>query len=217
MFCAGIDECGCGALAGPIVACCVASETPATNTDELKAWWPIKGVTDSKKLSEAGRERLSKDIVSYLLDVGGELGIGLAESWEIDEYGHTAAWRLAMQRAVYQMGSSKKLERLIVDGNVPVGIAGAIELAYPKADKNFFHVAAASIIGKVHRDALMTKMDRLFPGYDLASSKGYPTGSHIWAVDYYGLSQQHRAKPCETVLRKWRQSSGGSASSRPPG
>jgi len=216
MYVAGLDECGTGALAGPIVACCVAVEAPVGGVEQLKSWWPIKGVTDSKKLTEASRNKLQVLLIDYIIDNCGEIGIGEADHSEIDTFGHESAWRLAMQRAFAAMHASRKIDRLITDGDRPVGISGVIEMAFPKADKNFFHVAAASIIGKVHRDKLMVQLDKQFPGYDLASSKGYPTGSHIWAVDRYGLTPEHRAKPCATVLRKWRLNSGGVPKSRPP-
>ncbi len=172
---AGVDEVGRGPLAGPVVAAAVVLD-PAR---------PIAGLADSKKLSEKRREQLAEDIRQQAL----AWSLGRAEVEEIDTINILQASLLAMQRAV--AGLQVAPELVLVDGN------RCPELAYPsqavvKGDSLVPAISAASIIAKVSRDREMCELDSEFPGYGLASHKGYPSKKHLEALSDLGVTPVHR-------------------------
>lgn len=185
MLIAGVDEVGRGPLAGPVV-------TAAVILDPSK---PIEGLTDSKKLSEKRREALVPIIKERALS----WALGRAEVEEIDELNILQASLLAMQRAVLALSVTP--EKVHVDG------IHAPKLPYPvltivKGDLNDQAIAAASILAKVARDQEMVTLDKLYPGYDLAKHKGYPTAAHQQALMHLGPSDIHRKsfKPVQLAL-----------------
>lgn len=172
---AGVDEVGRGPLAGPVVAAAVVLD-PAH---------PIAGLADSKKLSEKRREQLAEEIREQAL----AWSLGRAEVEEIDAINILQASLLAMQRAV--AGLQVAPELVLVDGN------RCPELAYPsqavvKGDSLVPAISAASIIAKVSRDREMCELDSEFPGYGLASHKGYPSKKHLEALSDLGVTPVHR-------------------------
>jgi ribonuclease HII len=180
---AGIDEVGRGALCGPVSAAAVVL---AEATD-------VSGVNDSKQLTPRKRELLS-DRIRHTCRAW---ALGLAEAGEIDELGIVAATHLAMRRAVSGLGLSPDL--LLVDG---FAIA---ELPIPqwpiiKGDARSASIAAASIVAKVSRDALMQELDVRYPGYGLAHNKGYGSQLHRDALARFGLSPIHRRSFCRSQL-----------------
>lgn len=172
---AGVDEVGRGPLCGPVV-------TAAVILDPAR---PIKGLNDSKKLSEARREALFDEICSKAL----AFCIARAEVDEIDRLNILHATLLAMQRAVEGLSVTPRLA--LIDGN------RCPKLAVPSApvvqgDASVPAIAAASILAKVSRDREMQALDLIYPGYGLAAHKGYPTPAHLEALQRLGPTIIHR-------------------------
>ncbi|WP_444994612.1 ribonuclease HII [Aliikangiella sp. IMCC44359] len=172
---AGVDEVGRGPLAGPVVAAAVILD-PAQ---------PIVGLTDSKKLSEKKREKLSEEIRQKALS----WYIARCEPEEIDELNILQASLLAMKRAVE--GLSVPPEHCLVDGNKLPQLNCSAE-AIVKGDLTEPAISAASIIAKVARDNEMCEMDKVFPHYGFAKHKGYPTKAHREAIIQHGITPIHR-------------------------
>ena len=172
---AGVDEVGRGPLCGPVV-------TAAVILDPAR---PIAGLNDSKKLTEARRERLFDEIREKAL----AWCIGRAEVEEIDRLNILQATFLAMQRAVAGLAVQPKLA--LIDGN------RCPKLLVPCApvvggDAKVPAIAAASILAKVSRDREMAALDALYPGYGMAGHKGYPTPAHLEALRRLGPTPIHR-------------------------
>ena len=172
---AGIDEVGRGCIIGPVIAAAVI----------LDPGHPIPGLTDSKKLSEKKRRQLAAEIKSSALG----WAIGRAEASEIDTINILQASLLAMHRAVSQLQPKPDMAR--VDGNRLPLLACPGE-AIVQGDLLISEISAASILAKVSRDDEMLILDSLYPGYDLAVHKGYPTKAHLAALEKLGPCSQHR-------------------------
>lgn len=173
-FIAGVDEVGRGPLFGPVVAAAVI----------LKKDYNLKGLTDSKKLTEKKRnefyEILKKDAVA--------IGIGIIDEKKIDEVNIYEATKLAMKEAINNL--KVKPEHILID-------AMPLELDIPttsiiKGDSKSESIAAASVIAKVTRDSMMYEMDKKYPLYGFGSHKGYPTKKHIEALKEYGVIKGYR-------------------------
>lgn len=173
---AGVDEVGRGPLAGPVYAAAVILD-PA----RLPA-----GLDDSKKMTEARREKAFDAIMSSALAVG----IGVASVAEIDRINILAATMLAMRRAVD--GLAIKPVHALVDGNRVPALPCPAD-AIVKGDGKVLSIAAASIIAKVTRDRVMCDLDLAFPGYGWARNKGYGTADHMEALARLGPSVHHRS------------------------
>lgn len=172
---AGVDEAGCGPLAGPVIAAAVI-------LDPVK---PITGLTDSKKLSEKRRDALAPMIKQQAL----AWAIARAEVKEIDELNILQARLLAMKRAVDSLKLQPQLA--LIDGNFcPQLICEARPII--GGDMIEPAISAASILAKVARDEEMLAMEALYPGYGFAKHKGYPTKSHLIALQNLGVSPIHR-------------------------
>ncbi|MBI4187036.1 MAG: ribonuclease HII [Chloroflexi bacterium] len=175
---AGIDEVGCGALAGPLVAAAVILPC------RIDAPW-LGQVRDSKQLTPAARQLLSPRIRQIALSVG----IGKVSNQVIDRRGLTMARRLAMKAAIDQL--SPPPEALLIDyfllPEVPLPQKGVTD-----GDSLCISIACASIVAKVARDSMMTKLDRLHSGYGLARHKGYGTEEHLACLRRLGPSPVHR-------------------------
>ena len=183
---AGVDEVGRGPLVGAVVAAAVI-------LDPNK---PIKGLADSKKLSETKREALAIEIKEKALS----WGIGRAEAEEIDTINILQATFVAMKRAVESL--SVQPDHLQIDGNrCPPDLDYSME-AIIKGDSKIAAISAASIIAKVARDAEMIALDKRYPEYGFAAHKGYPTKKHREALLQYGAISEHRRsfKPVKSVL-----------------
>jgi ribonuclease HII len=172
---AGVDEVGCGPLAGPVAAAVVA--LPAGK----RFRWYSK-VRDSKVLSEATRLALAPRIQDSV-----PFAIGWASHEEIDRIGILPARRLCMLRAFEQLGV--KPDAIISD---------ALDLPLPNVravidgDALSVAVASASIVAKVARDALMDELCAKHPGYHFCQNKGYPTPEHKRLLHLRGPSPVHR-------------------------
>ncbi len=172
---AGVDEVGRGPLCGPVVTAAVILDPAA----------PIRGLNDSKKLSQTRREALFDEICDKAL----AWCIARAEVAEIDQLNILQATLLAMQRAVAGLAVVPRLA--LIDGN------RCPRLQVPSAavvggDGKVPAIAAASILAKVSRDREMCELDRLYPGYGIAGHKGYPTPEHLAALQRLGPADIHR-------------------------
>ncbi len=172
---AGVDEAGVAPLAGPVVAAAVMFP-PET---------AIEGVDDSKKLDPPTREALAIEIRARASGVA----VGIATVAEIDTVNIYHASLLAMRRAVE--GLPRAPQHVLVDARTVPGIAMP-QNAFNKGDGINFSIAAASIIAKTARDAMMEALDREYPGYGFAGHKGYPTPEHREALLKLGRSPVHR-------------------------
>ncbi|MGW6175282.1 ribonuclease HII [Arthrobacter sp. NPDC055138] len=195
---AGADEVGRGALAGPVSVGMVAID--ATSAKQ------IRGVRDSKLLTPADRVALVPKIQKWAL----AYGVGHASAAEIDTLGLMAAMRLAGARAWGQVVETARPDIVILDGNHDWLSAGEPSLfddvAQPgcdapvltriKADLQCLSVAAASVLAKVERDAMMTGYAAEYPEYAWEINKGYATAAHRAALLGVGPSNLHR--------RSWR-------------
>lgn len=187
---AGIDEVGRGALFGPVVAAAVVL------TPEQATRLAALGVQDSKALRPARREVLARHIGEEATGVA----IAYAGAAEIDRINILQASLAAMGRAVRRLAIVPHL--CLVDGNQPIP-----RLAYPqrtvvRGDQKEVAIAAASIVAKVWRDALMVRLDRRYPGYDLAANKGYGSQRHRQGLATLGPTHHHRRsfKTCQLTL-----------------
>jgi ribonuclease HII len=173
---AGIDEAGRGPLAGPV---CVAGVI--LDPDNLP-----RGLDDSKALSEEERERLYAVIMKKALAVS----VALASAREIDRINIRQATLTAMCRAAKSLSLAPV--HVLVDGNdVPKGLPCQGE-ALVKGDATSFSIAAASIIAKVTRDRLMTRLAARYPVYGFDSHAGYATKAHLAAIEAHGPCPYHR-------------------------
>ena len=172
---AGVDEAGVAPLAGPVVAAAVMFPP---NTD-------IEGINDSKQLDARQREELAVEIRAKASGVS--VGIGTVE--DIDRINIYHAALLAMRRAVE--GLPRKPQHVLVDARTVPGI-DVPQNSFNKGDGLNFSIAAASIIAKTTRDAMMCELDREYPGYGFASHKGYPTPEHRKAFIELGPCKVHR-------------------------
>jgi len=176
---AGLDEAGRGAWAGPVFAAAVILPCDK-HIQHLLA-----GVNDSKKLTALQRERWQACIKSASLD----WAVASASNQEIDDVGIVPATRLAMLRALQQL--RYKADYLLIDYiRLPENTLPQSSL--PKGDAQCLSIAAASILAKTARDALMIELDNSYPVYGFARHKGYGTAAHRTALNEVGLCELHR-------------------------
>jgi ribonuclease HII len=174
---AGIDEVGRGCLFGPVVA------GIAVISDEKHY---IHGVRDSKTLSEKQRVKLS----STLKETLPAYGIGEASAREIDIYGIRKATQLAMMRAYWQLKVQPDI--ILMDGEKATIPFLGKTFQFTKGDLNHYSIAAASVLAKVYRDDLITRLHEEYPEYGLSSNKGYGTSIHVEALRKLGATELHR-------------------------
>ncbi|MBN2149796.1 MAG: ribonuclease HII [Anaerolineales bacterium] len=176
---AGIDEAGRGALAGPVaVAAVILPPDPCVASF-------LFDVRDSKQMTPAQRQSARERIQAHAL----AWQVGFASSHEIDTFGILPATRLAACRAVAALQSQP--EHLLLDyiflPDLPMPQTSLI-----KGDRRSLSIAAASVLAKTARDALMIELDSQYPGYGLAIHKGYGTSVHRHALANLGPSAIHR-------------------------
>ena len=180
----GVDEAGCGPLAGSVYAAAV-----ILDPDD-----PIEGLNDSKKLSEKKREALYPQIVSRAR----AWAVAYATEQEIDEINILQARLLAMRRAVSALTIVPDL--ILVDGNRDPKPEQAPTVLIVGGDGKSASIAAASILAKVSRDRAMLELDKLYPQYAFAKHKGYPTALHVERLRQYGASPVHRRSFLKKIL-----------------
>ena len=171
----GIDEVGRGPLCGPVVASAVI----------LPKDCQILYLNDSKKLSEKKREELYDVIMEEAIAVG----LGMATPERIDEINILQATYEAMRQAIAGL---KVKPAVLLNDAVTIPEVEIPQIPIIKGDAKSVSIAAASIIAKVTRDRMMVEYDRMYPGYDLASNKGYGTKVHMDALRTIGPCEIHR-------------------------
>jgi len=182
-YLAGVDEAGRGPLAGPVVAAAVIFRKSTI----------IKGVNDSKLLTEKQREALYDKIISSAI----AYSVSIVEPVVIDEVNILNATLRAMKQAVDDL--KIKPDMVLVDGNrkfqsdIPV-------ITIIKGDSKSFSIAAASILAKVTRDRLMKNLALQYPVYLWEQNKGYPTKKHREIIKKLGPSPLHRKSFLKNIL-----------------
>ena len=173
---AGMDEVGRGPLAGPVVAAAVVFPMGAK---------PIRGLDDSKVLSALQRAKFAGKIRERAFAIA----VGAASVREIDRLNIRRASILAMERALHRLGCVPA--HILVDG-LPCPELGCDHEAIVDGDARCHSIAAASIIAKVLRDALMDRLAARHPGYCWETNKGYATPEHLEAIQRLGPTRHHR-------------------------
>ena len=182
-YLAGVDEAGRGPLAGPVVAAAVIFRKSTI----------IKGINDSKLLTEKQREALYDKIISSSI----AYSVSIVEHVVIDEVNILNATLRAMKQCVDDL--KIKPDLVLLDGNrkfqseIPV-------ITIVKGDSKSFSIAAASILAKVTRDRLMKKLSEQYPVYLWEQNKGYPTKRHREIIQKLGPSPLHRKSFLKKIL-----------------
>ena len=171
----GCDEAGRGPLCGPVVAAAVILPRDIV----------IEGLNDSKKLTEKKREALFDIIKEKAI----AYAIAEATPEEIDDINILNASMLAMRRAVEMLSPSADFA--LIDGNCSRGF-NIPTMTVVKGDAKSASIAAASVLAKVTRDRQCLELDKLYPEYNIAKHKGYPTKEHMDAVRKYGAAPIYR-------------------------
>ena len=172
----GCDEAGRGCLAGPVVATAVI----------LPEGFSHPLLNDSKQLTERQRELLRPIIEQEAL----AWGVGSVSPEEIDQINILRASFLAMHRAIDDLILRPQL--LLIDGNRFTSYSDIPHECIVGGDGKYTSIAAASVLAKTHRDALMLRLASEYPGYGLEVHKGYPTPAHKEAIRTLGLTPIHR-------------------------
>ena len=186
----GIDEAGRGCLAGPVVAACVVFDW--SDEKMIRALDRRVIIRDSKLMSRVQRQESAKAIQ----EVAVAFGVGVVESEVIDEINILQATFEAMRKAARGIMHADGI--YLIDGNKTVPNVLWNQRAIVSGDAKVFSIAAASILAKEHRDALMDKLHESYPVYGFAQHKGYGTKMHREAILQFGPSPFHR----RTFLKK---------------
>ncbi len=202
----GVDEVGRGPLVGPVVAVAAVVRQPSLYNvapEDLYAQderWRL--VRDSKKLSAKQRAD-----VRALIDAQFVTAVGLCDHATIDRMNILDASFLAMKKAIGALARELRDEaQVIVDGDKVLPAYSGAQRAVPGADATVMTVAAASIVAKMTRDAMMEALHAQYPQYGFDKHKGYGTRQHMDALRRYGPTPLHRKsfKPVRRVLRELR-------------
>ncbi|UCM90861.1 ribonuclease HII [Streptomyces marincola] len=186
---AGVDEVGRGAWAGPVTVCAAVTGLRR----------PPEGLTDSKLLTPLRRTALAEVLTGWVT----QHALGHASAEEIDALGMTAALRLAAVRALEAL--PERPDAVILDGKhdylgEPWNVRTVV-----KGDQSCVAVAAASVIAKVSRDAMLAALAPECPEYDFASNAGYPSPVHKSALEEHGPTRHHRRSWAYLdALPRWR-------------
>jgi ribonuclease HII len=181
-YIAGVDEVGRGSLAGPVTAVAAVLNRSRCTVDKLEK------IDDSKGISLKNRQIAMVSICEIAI-----IGVGFASRKEIDHLNILWASMLAMERAVSEL--QKKLTQplafALIDGNRLPKLKCPSQ-AIIKGDSKSFSIAAASIVAKSIRDALMVKMAKRYPEYGWEKNMGYGARAHLEALKNHGVTDQHR-------------------------
>ncbi len=190
-YIAGVDEVGRGPLAGPVVAACVI----------LPKDFDTPGLDDSKKLTEKRRnamlEVIRKEAVAY--------GLGMASPEKIDEVNILEATKGAMKiaiakaEAMLMKKAGAKIDHILFDA-IKIEDIQIPQTSIIQGDGKSVSIAAASILAKVTRDAMMVKYAEEYPGYSFESNKGYGTKAHYEGLEKHGITPIHRRSFLKKML-----------------
>jgi ribonuclease HII len=177
---AGFDEAGRGALAGPVaVAAVILPPNP-------RLTWTLAGVRDSKQMTPLQRETWAARIKSVVL----AWRVDFASVEEIDGLGIVRGTRLAATRVLENLALLP--DYLLLDFRISLPESPLPQTALVKGDQISLSIAAASVLAKTTRDAVMRELDAKYPGYGLGKNKGYGTQVHRSAMMRLGYSSIHR-------------------------
>ena len=176
----GIDEVGRGCLFGPVFSAAVVLSKK--NGNILRNL----GLDDSKKLSQKKRSIL----IPYIFALSEDWGIGQSSVNEIDKFGIRYATELSIIRAIDKLRYQPN--KIFVDGPLLIRSWKGIQENIVKGDSKFASIAAASVLAKVKRDALMNRLETKYEGYNLSKNKGYGTNEHFICLEKNGLTKMHR-------------------------
>jgi len=173
---AGLDEAGRGPMAGPVTASCVVFD----------GLFFLPGLDDSKKVPE----KLRSYLFSAIKACASAYSVASVGPEEIDRINILNASLLAMKKALEKIKT--KVDLVLIDGNHKIPGVETPQIPLVKGDSKSYSIAAASIIAKVTRDQIMTKLDETYPGYGFALHKGYCTKLHCEAIKKLGICPAHR-------------------------
>ncbi|MDL2295193.1 ribonuclease HII [Lachnospiraceae bacterium OttesenSCG-928-E19] len=182
---AGVDEAGRGPLCGPVVAAAVIFPNHDIEIPVV--------IADSKKMTHKQRVAALEWIKQNTI-----WAVGQCSPAEIDELNILWASMLAMERAVENLSLTPEIS--LIDGNrVPKNLNG---IAVVRGDAKSLSVAAASIIAKETRDQIMSELSARYPEYGWDKNAGYPTASHLIAIEKYGINKHYRKtyRPIKSIL-----------------
>jgi ribonuclease HII len=182
-YVAGVDEAGCGPLAGPVVAAAVSFPCSWLGTG---LYGKLRGLNDSKQLTAEEREHYFAVLTTHP-EI--RYGIATVEVELIDQINILQAAHRAMSIALEQLQPPP--QHVLVDGR-PVKSLKFPHTPLVKGDARSYSIAAASVLAKVTRDRLMVKLDQQYPGYGFAEHKGYSTPQHLAALAQLGPCAIHR-------------------------
>jgi ribonuclease HII len=207
---AGVDEAGCGPLAGPVVAAAVIFPCAWS---EQGLGGGLRGLNDSKQLTEAQRERYYSILTSHpeIRWAVASVDVEMIDRINIRQ----AAWR-AMNLALEQLAPPP--EHVLMDG-LKIKWLRYPQTALVQGDARSYSIAGASVLAKVTRDRLMREYDRVYPGYGFAEHKGYGTPQHLAAIQAMGPCPIHRRsfapiRPVAAALELFDSVSGESSNGR---
>lgn len=172
----GIDEVGRGCIAGPVVAAAVSFPEAHKIHEKIR---------DSKKVTS----KMRAELFDFILEECDDFGVGLVSADSIDEIGISPATKKAMALAIE--GLTIKPDQILIDAVVLDEVAIS-QKSIIKGDENIYSIAAASIVAKVFRDAVVSGLDNIYPDYGFSSHKGYGTKVHYEAIKKSGLTTEHR-------------------------
>ena len=184
-FIAGVDEVGRGSLVGPVFAATVV----------FKSKIDKKKIKDSKKISKKKRNILEKYIKTNSI-----WSIGSASLKEIEKLNILNASLLAMKRSIKKLRIKPSI--ILIDGNKLPDINGYNLKSIIKGDQKISEISAASIIAKVARDRLISKISKKFKNYSWDKNAGYGTKQHVRAIKKFGITKHHRKtfNPIHNIL-----------------
>ena len=176
----GIDEVGRGCIFGPVFSAAVVISKK--NGNILRNL----GLDDSKKLSPNKRSIL----IPYIFALSEDWGLGQSSVNEIDKFGIRYATELSMIRAINKL--KYKPIKILIDGPLSLRTWKGIQKNIVKGEAKFASIAAASVLAKVKRDALMIRLEEKYKGYVLYKNKGYGTSDHFLSIKQFGITNMHR-------------------------
>lgn len=181
----GIDEVGRGPLAGPVTLCaCVALQ--GFDMDNLK------GIKDSKKLSQAKREEWFAKISGWKSEGVLDFAHFSVSASDIDAFGISKAIQRSIAACLEALRLPHETTRIFLDGSLKAPAKFTLQETIIKGDEKVPVISAASIVAKVNRDKYMEEQGKLYPAYGFEKHKGYGTSAHIAAIKKHGISVIHR-------------------------
>ena len=181
----GVDECGRGSLAGPVVAAAVVWNPDFQHENN-------RYIRDSKKLTKHQRE----DIASFIKDNAIDYSVAFVDNHEIDRVNILNATHIAMHNALSSLNVD--FDHILVDGNSFPTFKDKKHTCVIKGDDKYMCIAAASIIAKTERDSYMENLCLMYPEYKWGKNAGYGTKEHMLAIKNNGITSYHRTSfsPC---------------------